>query len=445
MAPKTKQIATYAFVPEFERQVVFYTCARPRFHGVVGYVLDPEAMPSEAGKLAVQAAHAIARDLGRGPDSPLFVLQRLRLWMEDGKCTLEKIQAVSDMLDQAEDAGLLPEESIVSELAPMLKERVKHEVVVAAMSEYSQKSDMGKVVSLIEKANRIGINDSSIGTKVGTASFQVIESMNQLDRLPTGVLELDSYLSGGMPRGQLGMFIGGPGDGKSMALNHICAAGWLNGLFCGYASLELPDPIVLARLKSNVTGIPIDAILDGSLAAKKKIESLPLGTCIVKSFTPQATTVGDLRDWVRSCEDAEGRRMDLLVVDYADKLVSRVKSDEESYTSMRAVYETLRYFTMERGTWTWTASQSSRSSKDQKKKVDLEHVADSLHKVRVADLVVTLNARDEGQTMMFYIAKNRTGKSRMSVGPLPVDFSCGAMSYVARRDEAAKQEPGWLG
>jgi hypothetical protein len=44
--------------------------------------------------------------------------------------------------------------------------------------------------------------------------------------------------------------------------------------------------------------------------------------------------------------------------------------------------------------WCFTASQAGRPSKDQKKKVDLEHVADSMHKVRVADLVikgVTLN------------------------------------------------------
>jgi len=50
----------------------------------------------------------------------------------------------------------------------------------------------------------------------------------------------------------------------------------------------------------------------------------------------------------------------------------------------------------------------------------------------VVDIVVTLNYDDEAQEMTFFIAKNRTGRSRKEVGPLPVDFGCGAVAPVVR-------------
>lgn len=463
MAPKTKQADAYGFNPSFERSVVYYTCSSTPFYGRVGYALEFESMPSEPGRLAVQAAQAIAKDVGHGPGSAILVLQRMRRWMEDGKCTVEKIQAVSDMLDEAEDAGLPGVEDAISELVPTLKQRMKHEVAKAGLGAYNSRDDgdMDKISDMAHKVKALGINDVSVGTRVGGASFGVIESMRNLKRLPLGVLELDSELGGGMPRGQLGMFIGGAGDGKSTALNHVAAAAWMSGLFCLYATLELPDYVVLARLKANVTGVPIDAILESSDDARRKLEAIPLGAAYVKSFTPLATTVDDLKLWVKACEDIEGRPCDLLVVDYADKLSSKIKdaNNDKGYQSMQAVYESLRIFADERKFWVWTASQASRSGKDSKKKVDLEHVADSMHKVRVADLVVTLNVRDEGNSMMFYVAKNRTGKSRASIGPMPVDFACGAVCRVARpvpgeepgttgkayQVEGLLKEPGWEG
>ena len=113
------------------------------------------------------------------------------------------------------------------------------------------------------------------------------------------------------------------------------------------------------------------------------------------------------------------------MVDYADKMTADIK-DRSSYKIMEYVYEHLRIFVHENQKWGWTASQASRADKYQKKHVDLEHVADSINKVRVADLVVTLNL-DEEDEMKFYVAKNRTGRSRQTVGPLPTEFEIGCI------------------
>ena len=440
MSPKKE---LYQFTRDFETQVAYLTCTSKSFFGRIGHALDPDSFAQEAAQMAVRAAQQIATDLGHGPGDSVLVLQRVRRWMDDGKLKNAQLISVSDLLDAAEDAGVMQEEAAVTEVTPILKHRVRATIVEKAMSEYSARGDFSNVVDLVDYQHRLGVQDVSLGTRVGPAAFATIDSFRHLDRLPTGIMELDAALSNGMPRGQLGMFIGGPGDGKSMQLSHIAGTSWRAGLSVGYATLELPEHIVLARLMANVTGLPIDPILDGDKAAERLIERMELGQCVLKSFTPQATTPDDIHDWAKMVEDASGRKMDVLVVDYADKLTARLKGkkrdDGNVYTTMELVYEGLRLHAEKNKSWAWTASQQGRKKKDQGKNrvADLDDVADSMGKVRVADLVITLNGREESTQMEWFIAKNRTGKSRIKVGPLPVDFA--AASMVMRASPADGQ------
>ena len=92
----------------------------------------------------------------------------------------------------------------------------------------------------------------------------------------------------------------------------------------------------------------------------------------------------------------------------------------------------LRVYAHERKIFCWTASQASRQ-KDRKRILDLNDVADSMHKIRVADLVITLNVRDEGSEfpqIIFKIAKHRTGKSRVEIGPMPTEYERGRICPI---------------
>lgn len=445
----TKKAEPYPFVPEFERQLGYLCSARPKFWGRIGHALDEECITDDAVKRAFRAAKAIAQDTGSGPSSVLQVVQRIRRWMDDGNVKHEELAAVVEMFDSVEDAGVMEEEAAVLEVTPVLRQRLHHDVVTTAIKEYGSKGDgdMGKVISMVERAQRLGTADTNLGTRIGSSSFQAIESVRHLERLPTGIMELDAALGNGVPRGQMGCLIGGAGDGKSMGLNHIAGYGMRAGLFVGYATLELPEYMVMARLIANVTGETIDSILEGNPEAKRKLEKASLGTCVVKPFTPQMTTVDDVHTWVKECEDAEGRQMDLLIVDYADKCTTRLKGtsgkkdsgDGNLYSTMELVYEGFRIHAERRKTWIWTASQAvRRGTKDKKRVRDLDDVSDSLGKVRVVDVAITLNVNDEGTMMEYFVGKNRTGKSRVKVGPLPVDWAHGSMCVKPPDDDPAQ-------
>jgi hypothetical protein len=437
----------YALEADFERAVVALAATRRRFWGRVGHALDPDLLGDANARLACRAIAAIAKDLGHGPDSALLVVQRLRRWRDEGRVTAEEIAAVDEYIQDAEDHGLPDEEAVVSELAPILRRRAENAAVVRAIDLYGKRADLSEVTDLLGQAERIGAADLAIGTKADDGLFAEVQKLQHAERLPTGIPELDVQLDGGLQRGGLGIALGGTGSGKSMYLTQVAAHAALLGYAVAVATLELPEPLWLARYAANITGVPIHAILDGSMdEARRRLARMSghMGPCVVKEFTPHGTTNADIEQWIEVCEADLGRPIDLLVVDYVGKMISG-KKDENTYTAMRVICEGLRLWADENNKWVWSAEQTQRRKREgrsKKQRTDTDDVAGSMHTARVADLVITLAAvggsdTDDGSEpdhsqLEYFIAKHRTGRSRIAIGPLPTSFEVAQIAPVAR-------------
>ena len=153
----------------------------------------------------------------------------------------------------------------------------------------------------------------------------------------------------------------------------------------------------------------------------------------MRYFTPGVTTVEDVQTWVQDCESQVDARCEVLVIDYADKMSAGGRKDSEgTYASMGTVYEGLRILAEQRDAWAWTASQPQRGHKG-RRVIDTDDLADSQHKARVTDLLITANREEEdGDVQLkWFVAKNREGKSRGMVGPLPADWAHGRASLDA--------------
>lgn len=397
-------------------------------------------LKDETAKKALEALRAIANDLGRGPSDSSMVIQRLRRFRDEGKVTLEEIRAVVELLDDAEEEGLPPDDEVIAEVAPILKRRAQQSAVRKAITAHGKDSDLTEVANEILDAQRIGQVDTSQGTRIGTDSFEAIRVLRRMQRLPIGIDQLDLQLSGGLARKALGVIVGGAGDGKSMMLSHIAAQCMYDGLSVVYATLEIPEGEVLARIKANLTDMTIDEITSGdgeqecmrrlAYLANRQFDFRPgLGLGITKEFSPFTTTVHDIRTWLDNCEAQEGRPIDVLIVDYADRMGAPKESGD--YNAQKVIYEGLRNVIDERGIFGWTACQATRSS-DKSRRHDLNDMADSMHKGRIADLVITLNLSKDGDEIEYYVAKHRTGKSRFSIGPDKHWFENGQMASVIR-------------
>jgi len=436
VAPKKQNgVEPYGLDPAFERALVSLICQRPNLFGRIGTWIETEALGDASAQLLVQAAQLIASEVGSGPDSTLLVVQRLHRMLNAGQVTQEQINACSDLLDLADDFGLPDEAAVINEMVPTLRRRGEKTALYSAMDAFGKQQDLKKAVEQLGRVERLGTALFDTGIRVGAGSFESIRRLHGLARLPMDVPEIDTLLEGGLWRKALGVVMAPPAGGKSIFLSHLAGAASRNGIRTAVATLELPEPIILARIKANLLGLPINDLLDGFLdEAQRRMEILSphLGLCVVKEFAPKATTVGDLTAWIKRVEDEIGDSIELLIVDYADKLGTG--KDESSYVAGGVVYEGLRYYAVENDKWVWTASQPRRSEKGARKRIELDQVADSMEKVRVADVVLTITPRNDGELLLYYLAKNRMGKTGASIGPLPHDFACGRIAPVVRED-----------
>jgi replicative DNA helicase len=253
------------------------------------------------------------------------------------------------------------------------------------------------------------------------------------NRARLGITLLDDFLEGGVLRGTQTLFIAKTGGGKSMALVHGACSFALQGLAVCYATLELPEPVVLARMQANLTAVPITEILEcrpGMDLAAQRLQILQergLGFVQVKSFQARATSPEHLFEWVELVESRIQCRIAALVVDYLDKLIvpKSERQDLSRYEEFEPITENLRLWAEGGNRWNLTASQSKRSVDRKRQKLGTDDVGDSMHKTRVPDYVLTING---SETIDWFIAKNRHGVSDKTIGPTLPAYEIGRIS-----------------
>lgn len=428
----------YPFEKSFEEALAVALCCRPRLFLRFGAQVDGESITNEVARLLITTAQACARAAGP-PDNAVIVMQRLRRMMFDGKVSQEQIHDCVDLISRVEESGIPDEAQLAAEVIPVLRLRAQTSALHDVIDAHGKRSDLNPSIAKLQQAVRLGETETEDGgIQIGMQSFEAIERLKSLVRMPLGIPEIDTIMQGGLWRGALGVVVMNTGGGKSMFMSHQTGSAMLHGARCAYATLELPVPIVLARIKANLTGVPIDSILEGSQDAMHRLEELlpHLGACTVRWFTPRATSVEDIIGWVKALELKDGNKIDFLVVDYGDKLgLAKIHGIKNSYDTGGIVFETMRIYAHEEGKWVWTGSQAQRGGKDAKKKLDLQYIADSIEKARVGDYLLTALESEDGTELTWYSAKNRMGTAHLTAGPLPHEFAYGRVAALVERPE----------
>jgi len=425
-------IEPYGFHEQFESFVVWCACTQPRFWLAIGRELEPDAFEKSESKWLVRAARAVADDTERPPRSSAIVLQRMKRWVTEGRLQPQVVKDAFFFLESVDECAQIPEwEDVLEEIKPILRRRAEQSAIKNAVDAYGSRADLTKAAEMIRKASRIGEVPED-GIRMSLDAVEDARKLLGAERMPTGIFDLDVAIGGGLSRACLGVAISSTGGGKSMFLSQTFATALTQGKFVVYATLELAESLVVARAMAAVTGVTIDGVLNGDPRVSKRLQAGKdrLGIGLVREFPAGSTTAEDLADWAEACAEKEGRMPDLMVVDYADKLSS--KSSSSLYESAGKTYDALRNWAMRNDTWVWTASQATRGSGN-KQRIDLDDTADSMHKVRVADLVISLTPQEgvAGREIEILVAKNRSGDSRMSVGPLPATFAYGRLTSPA--------------
>jgi archaellum biogenesis ATPase FlaH len=303
--------------------------------------------------------------------------------------TLDMINAATDV--QLKDVGEL-QENHYDWLLTEFETFSKHKALEAAIlksADLLENGDYGQCEDLVKKAVQIGLQ-KDLGTNYYAdprARLEGIKSTN--GQVSTGWPAMDKKLFGGFNRGELNIFAGGSGAGKSLFLANIGVNMAEKGLNVIYLTLELAESLVSMRLDSMTTGIPSRDVFKSidDVEMKVKMIGKKSGAFQVK-YMPSGKTANDVRSYIKEYEIKTGKKVDVLLIDYLDLLMpaSTKVSAENLFIKDKYVSEELRNLAMELNTVFVTAAQLNRGAVEEIE-FDHSHISGGLSKIQTADNV----------------------------------------------------------
>lgn len=266
-----------------------------------------------------------------------------------------------------------------------------------------EKGNYDPVEKLIKDAVQISLT-KDMGTDYfddPRARLDAIRSNN--GQVSTGWPTLDSKLYGGFNRGELQIFAGGSGSGKSLFMQNL-AVNWaqagLNGV---YITLELSEGLCSWRIDSMMTGIATKQVFKNidDVELRVKMMAKKAGKFRVK-YMPAQSNVNDIRAYCKELQVQTGVKVDFLCIDYLDLLmpVSAKVSPSDLFVKDKYVSEEIRNLAKELNVILVTASQLNRAAVEEVE-FDHSHISGGISKINTADNVFGIftsrSMRERGQ------------------------------------------------
>ena len=303
--------------------------------------------------------------------------------------TIEQVKAVTGTdLKHVPDLTESHYEWFMGEFEGFTKRQELERAILKA-ADMLEKGDYNPVEKLIKDAVQISLTKDMGTDYFADPKLRIEKYYNSGGQVSTGWPQLDKLLYGGFSRGELNIFAGGSGSGKSLVMMNL-ALSWLQaGLSGVYVSLELSEELCALRTDAMLTGMGTKDIRKDidTTTMKVRLVSKKAGNYQIKGF-PAQSNVNDIRAYLKEYQIQTGRKVDFVMVDYLDLVmpVSAKVSPNDLFVKDKYVSEELRNLAKELGVLFVTASQLNRGAVEEIE-FDHSHIAGGLSKINTADNV----------------------------------------------------------
>jgi len=301
--------------------------------------------------------------------------------------TLEQINASTNNNFQAVP-GLTDDHYtwFMDEFESFTKQKELERAILKA-ADLLEKGEYDPVEKLIKDAVQISLT-KDMGTDYfadPTARLTRIKDNN--GQVSTGWNSLDKLLYGGFNRGELNIFAGGSGSGKSLFMQNIAVNWVLQGLNGVYLTLELSEELTSMRIDSMLTNIASREIFKEieNVDMKVRMISKKAGNLQIK-YMPAQSNVNDIRAYLKELQIKTNRKIDFIMIDYLDLLmpVSAKVSPSDLFVKDKYVAEEVRNLAKELKILLVTASQLNRAAVEEVE-FDHSHISGGISKINTAD------------------------------------------------------------
>lgn len=307
--------------------------------------------------------------------------------------------------------------------------RQELERAILKSADLLEKGNYDPVEKLIKDAVQI-----SLTRDMGTDYFadpraRLMALKNNNGQNSTGWPALDRLLYGGFNRGELQIFAGGSGSGKSLFMQNL-AVNWVEaGLNGVYITLELSEGLCAMRIDGMLTNTAQKEIFRDLDTVEMKVRMMgrKAGKMRIK-YMPAQSTVNDIRAYLKELQIQTGLQADFLCVDYLDLLmpVSAKVSPNDLFVKDKYVSEELRNLAKELNILFVTASQLNRAAVEEIE-FDHSHISGGISKINTADNVFgifTSRAMRERGRYQLQLMKTRSSSGVGQKVELEFDIDC---------------------
>jgi len=326
--------------------------------------------------------------------------------------------------------------------------RQELERAILKAADMIENGEYDPVEKLIKDAVQI-----SLTKDMGTDYFEdprarLMKIKDNNGQVSTGWPTMDKRLFGGMNRGELNIFAGGSGSGKSLFMQNI-AINWISqGLNGVFLTLELSEELCAMRMDAMVANVATKEIFKDmdTLEMKIRMVGKKSGNLRIK-YMPAQSNVNQIRAYLKELEVQTGKKADFIMVDYLDLVmpVSAKVSPSDLFVKDKYVSEELRNLAREFEILMITASQLNRSAVEEIE-FDHSHISGGISKINTADNVFgifTSRAMRERGRYQIQLMKTR---SSSGVGQkVDLEFNLESLRITDPGEEGQSESGGFGG
>ena len=181
-----------------------------------------------------------------------------------------------------------------------------------------------------------------------------------------------------------------------------------------FVTLEMSKTMTAERIEASITGIAMSELENNIIGVKEKIKEarLKAGKLFIEEFPTGTLTPNKLSRVIQKYK-GNGITFDMIVVDYADIMAPNIRS-ESFIENSKSVYIDLKAMAQVENVVMLTAMQTNRDG-IKATTSRMEHASEDINKIRIPDLVISINATDEEKSrhearLFFAASRNQGGE-----------------------------------
>jgi replicative DNA helicase len=423
------KLSTYGH--NFQVKVISSLLTDRIFLQQVSDIMSPDYFESQANQWIVETIKTYFVDYGSIPTLDVFKIKT-----QEESSDILKTSIIDNLREvfkyvESDDLDFVKEESLKFCKNQEIKKAIMDSVDLLKRGQYED------IKKRIDEAMKAGA-DKDIGYEylLGVAERY---TDNVRNTMPTCWPLINDLAGGGFGKGELIIFVAGPGGGKSTAMMNIGAHILKKGLRVVHYTMELTEAYVSQRYDAVITGIATQNLkyhIEDIETELKKIS----GELIVKYYPTKTASVSSLKAHMDKLI-LQGKKPDIVIVDYADLLRGSGKAGRDAlHQELENIYEDLRGLAGEYEVPVFTASQANRSSAESDI-ITGEQVASSFAKIMIGDFVISLSRKVTDKiagTGRWYVIKNRFGPDGLTL-PSRLNMSNGRIDIFEETSVQGKE------